>query len=98
MRYPPFASLIRVVCSAREPGPETAAAAAVAQRLNAPELSVLGPAPLFRLKGRERAQLIVKAPAGDRAAAVRAVRRAVESVAADKSHRGAAYSVDVDPQ
>jgi primosomal protein N' (replication factor Y) len=98
LRYPPFASLIRVVCSARELGPEASAAAAVAERLAPAGLSVLGPAPLFRLKGRERAQLIVKAPAGDRAAAVRAVRRAVESVSSDKAHRGAAYSVDVDPQ
>jgi primosomal protein N' (replication factor Y) (superfamily II helicase) len=98
LRYPPFASLIRVVCSAREPGPEAAAAAAVAERLAPAGLSVLGPAPLFRLKGRERAQMIVKAPAGDRAAAVRAVRRAVEAVSSDKAHRGAAYSVDVDPQ
>ena len=41
---------------------------------------MLGPAPLFRLKGRERAQLVVKA--SDRArAAVRAVREAVEAVA-----------------
>ena len=98
LRYPPYASLIRVVCSAREPGPEASAAAAIASRLDLPELSVLGPAPLFRLKGRERAQLIVKAPVDDRAAAVRAVRRAVEAVSADKEHRGASYSVDVDPQ
>jgi primosomal protein N' (replication factor Y) len=98
LRYPPFASLIRVVCSAREAGPEARAAAAVAERLELPGLSVLGPAPLFRLKGRERSQLMVKAPAADRAAAVRAVRRAVDAVASDKQHRGAAYSVDVDPQ
>ena len=98
LRYPPFAHLIRIVCSAREPGPEARAAAAVAERLAPAGLSVLGPAPLFRLKGRERAQLMVKAPAGERAAAVRAVRRAVESVSSDAQHRGAAYSVDVDPQ
>jgi primosomal protein N' (replication factor Y) len=98
LRYPPYASLIRVVCSAREAGPEVSAAAAVAERLDLPGLSVLGPAPLFRLKGRERSQLMVKAPAADRAAAVRAVRRAVEAVSGDKAHRGASYSVDVDPQ
>jgi primosomal protein N' (replication factor Y) len=98
LRYPPYASLIRVVCSAREPGPEAGAAAAIASRVDLPGVSVLGPAPLFRLKGRERAQLIVKAPVDERAAAVRAVRRAVEAVSADKAHRGASYSVDVDPQ
>ena len=98
--YPPFAHLVRVVCSAREPGPETAAAQAVRERLAVPEAAVLGPAPLFRLKGRERAQLLVKAPASDRsrAAAVRAVRRAVEAVAGDRSLGGASFAVDVDPQ
>jgi primosomal protein N' (replication factor Y) len=98
LRYPPFSSLVRVVCSAREPGPEAFAAAAIAARLDAAGVPVLGPAPLFRLKGRERAQLIVKAPLAERAAAVRAVRRAVETVSGDKAHRGATYSVDVDPQ
>jgi primosomal protein N' (replication factor Y) len=57
---------------------------------------VLGPAPLFRLRGRERSQLVVKA--GDRAAAVRAVGEAVAAVAADRAHRRAQFSVDVDPQ
>jgi primosomal protein N' (replication factor Y) len=98
LRYPPFAHLIRVVCSAREAGPEARAAAAVAERLGLPEATVLGPARLFRLKGRERSQLLIKAGASDRAAAVRAVRHAVESVSADKAHRDATYSVDVDPQ
>jgi primosomal protein N' (replication factor Y) len=98
LRYPPFGHLIRVVCSAREAGPEARAAGAVAERLALPSASVLGPAPLFRLKGRERSQLLVKVPAGERAAAVRAVRQAVESVSADRAHRDASYSVDVDPQ
>jgi primosomal protein N' (replication factor Y) (superfamily II helicase) len=100
--YPPFAQLVRVVCASREPGPEAAAAAALRERIAAANAGVrlLGPAPLFRLKGRERAQLLVKAPpdGAPRAAAVRAVRHAVEAVSADRSHRGVAFSVDVDPQ
>jgi primosomal protein N' (replication factor Y) len=97
LRYPPFSHLIRIVCSA----PELAAVRGAAQALRA-ELGdvagaqVLGPAPLFRLRGRERAQLVIKA--SDRAAAVRAAGAAVDAVAADRSHRGVAYSVDVDPQ
>ena len=100
LRYPPFAHLIRLVCSAREPGPEMDAAEAVHERLAPPGAAVLGPAPLFRLKGRERAQLLVKAPAGEdsRAAAVRSVRRAVEAVAGDRTRGGVSFSVDVDPQ
>ncbi|MFL5886261.1 MAG: primosomal protein N' [Thermoleophilaceae bacterium] len=96
LSYPPYSSLIRIVCSAGEPGPETAAATAIRTRLDEPGLSVLGPARLFRLKGRERAQLLVKS--GSRGPAIAAVRRAVEAVAADRAHRDAAFSVDVDPQ
>jgi primosomal protein N' (replication factor Y) len=98
LRYPPFGHLIRVVCSADEPGPETAAAEAVVERLELPDATVLGPAPLFRRQGRERSQLLVKAPVRGRAGAVHAVRRAVESAAADKRLKGASISVDVDPQ
>jgi primosomal protein N' (replication factor Y) len=66
----------------------------------APGARLLGPAPLFRLKGRERSQLLVKAPAtgAERMSAVRAVRHAVEAVSEAKEHRGVAFSVDVDPQ
>ena len=97
LRYPPFSHLVRIVCSA----PELAAVRAAAQALrralgDVPTAQVLGPAPLFRLRGRERAQLVIKA--GDRARAVRAAGAAVDEVAADRSRRGVAYSVDVDPQ
>ena len=93
LRYPPFSTLIRVVCSAEEPGPAHAAAAAIRERLT---VTALGPAPLFRLRGRERSQLVVKA--ADRAAATREVDAAVRAVAGAKEHRLAAFSVDVDPQ
>ena len=94
LSYPPFATLIRVVCSSEAPGPELEAAEAVKERIDG--IPVLGPAPLFRLKGRERAQLVVKV--AERAPAVRAVREAVEAVAAEHSRRGVNFTVDVDPQ
>jgi primosomal protein N' (replication factor Y) len=94
--YPPFAHLIRIVCSSPEPGIAATAAAAVRARLDPPHADVLGPAPLFRLRGRERSQVVVKGR--DRGAAVRAAGAAVAAVAADRAHRGAAFSVDVDPQ
>jgi len=94
LSYPPFATLIRVVCSSEELGPESAAAEAIRDRIDVG--TVLGPAPLFRLKGRERAQLVVKA--ADRAAAVRSVRAAVEEVASGRSRSGVNFAVDVDPQ
>jgi primosomal protein N' (replication factor Y) len=98
--YPPFSTLIRVVCLSREPGPEVAAAMAVRERFESPGATALGPASLFRLKGLDRAQVLVKAPAdpAGRAAAVREVRRAVESLVGEKEHRGVGWSVDVDPQ
>ena len=67
--YPPHGHLIRVVCASREQGPEAEAAAAVRELAELYGAPVLGPAPLFRRKGWERAQLVVKsagARAGDR--------------------------------
>jgi primosomal protein N' (replication factor Y) (superfamily II helicase) len=96
LRYPPFGNLIRIVCLSEEPGLEVEAATALRELIALEGAQILGPAPLFRLQGRERSQLVVKAE--DRSAAVRAVRQAVEQVAADRRHKGVALSVDVDPQ
>jgi primosomal protein N' (replication factor Y) len=97
LRYPPFADLIRVVCSAQAPAPARAAAGAVAGALaGLPGTEVLGPAPLFRLRGRDRFQVVVKT--AERAAAVSATGAAVEAAARDRAHREVAFSVDVDPQ
>jgi primosomal protein N' (replication factor Y) len=95
--YPPFADLIRVVCSAEDGAPARAAAGMVAAGVQGvPRTEVLGPAPLFRLRGRERFQVVVKT--GARADAVRATGAAVEAAARDRAHRDVAFSVDVDPQ
>ena len=96
LRYPPFAHLIRVVCSASEADLAMRAAAAVAGRARLPDASLLGPAPLFRLRGRERSQLMVKA--ADRAGAVAAIGEAVAAAASLAECGGAHFSVDVDPQ
>ena len=96
--YPPFGRLVRVVCSCAEPGPERAAATAIRDGVSSRsggEVTVLGPAKLFRLKGRERAQLLIKAP--ETSPAVGAVRAAVDAAAREGAHRGVAFSVDVDP-
>jgi primosomal protein N' (replication factor Y) len=95
--YPPFADLIRVVLAADAPAPPRHAAEVVAAAVaRAHDATVLGPAPLFRLRGRHRFQVVVKAH--DRRAAVAAVRVAVEHAARDRAHRAVAFSVDVDPQ
>jgi primosomal protein N' (replication factor Y) len=97
LAYPPFAELIRVVTSAAAVEPARAAAAAVMQGVGLlPATEVLGPAPLFRLRGRERFQVVVKTT--ERAQAVAATGAAVEAAARDRAHREVSFSVDVDPQ
>jgi len=96
LSYPPFSSLIRIVCSAVEAADAQAVAAALRQRIAPPGAVVLGPAPLFALRGRARTQLVVKAT--DRALAIRAVGAAVDGVARSARKRSVNVSVDVDPQ
>jgi primosomal protein N' (replication factor Y) len=88
--YPPFASLIRIVCSAETQAPAFEAATAIARRVR--HATVLGPAPLFRLRNRERAQLLLKTT--ERRRAVASVGAAVDAVRV----KGVYLSVDVDPQ
>jgi primosomal protein N' (replication factor Y) len=105
LRYPPYSHLIRIVCSAEgetETAQARARAAAGAVRSGLPERTggegegVLGPAALFRLRGRERQVLLLKAV--QRRAAAAAVARAVAGAAAAQEHRGVHFGVDVDPQ
>jgi primosomal protein N' (replication factor Y) len=90
--YPPFGDLIRIVCSSERDGIALAAARTLRERIAIDGATVLGPAPLFRLRGRERAQILIKA--SDRAAAIAGVGAAVAGGVA----RDVAVSVDVDPQ
>ena len=96
LRYPPFGSLIRVVCSALEAPDALAVATRMHGLIARGGETVLGPAPLFRLRGRSRSQLVIKCAA--RQAAVRAVGAAVDECAGDAVKRGVNVSVDVDPQ
>jgi primosomal protein N' (replication factor Y) len=96
LSYPPFSSLIRVVCSAEDAGEAGEVAGRIHDEIKAPGAVILGPAPLFRLRGRARSQLVIKAQ--ERAAAIAAVGSAVERIAPGAARRGASVSVDVDPQ
>jgi len=96
LSYPPFSTLIRVICAAREIDAAFAAAAALRRAIDPPEAVVLGPARLFALRGRARAQLVIKA--GQRRAAIDAVGGAVDALASSREARGVSISVDVDPQ
>jgi primosomal protein N' (replication factor Y) len=101
LRYPPFSHLIEVGLSS----PDVAALDAAAERLREaiashlmPGVEMLGPAPQFRVRGRERRRLLIKAPLGARTATVDAVREAVEQAAGERRLTGVALAVDVDPQ
>ena len=96
LSYPPYASLIRIVCSAPEEALASETAAAIHAGLAGIDAAVLGPAPLFRLRARARSQLVIKAQA--RQAAIDTVGRAVDRIAPGAARRGASVSVDVDPQ
>ncbi len=96
LAYPPFADLIRVVCSSADAQAPAAACAAIVERMALEHGEVLGPAPLFRLRNRWRFQIVVKTVR--RAAAVAAVGAAVEAAATTRAFRDVAFSVDVDPQ
>jgi primosomal protein N' (replication factor Y) len=98
LAYPPYSHLVRIVCSAVESRDAQAAAAAIRALLSpcSPGSDVLGPAALFRLRGRERQVLLVKA--AERRPAVAAIGEAVQRVAARREHATVNFSVDVDPQ
>jgi primosomal protein N' (replication factor Y) len=94
--YPPFATLIRVVCGCEDPGEALAVATRLRALIEPAGGTVLGPAPLFRLRGRSRSQLVIKCR--DRMAMVRALGAAVDVCASDAVRRGVSVSIDVDPQ
>jgi primosomal protein N' (replication factor Y) (superfamily II helicase) len=99
LRYPPFSHLIEIGLNSGEEEPLDAAAEAlwalVEERLGS-EAELLGPAPLFRRRGRHRRRLLVKSI--DRTAAVAAVRDAVTAAVEGRALREVAVSVDVNPQ
>ena len=96
LNYPPYATLIRVVCGAEDERLAGETAAAIAAQIATLDGAVLGPAPLFRLRGRARSQLVIKT--AERYATIDAVGAAVDEIAPGAARRGASVSVDVDPQ
>ena len=99
LRYPPFSHLARIEVSGADEHRAVTAASRVAERLaklTPDDAELLGPAPRFRLRGRHRRQVLVKAQR--RQPAVEAIREAVDAAASARELREVAISVDVDPQ
>jgi primosomal protein N' (replication factor Y) (superfamily II helicase) len=99
LRYPPFSHLIEVaLAGADEERVERSAETVrelIADRLSADD-DLLGPAPLFRLRGKHRRRLVIKSER--RHETVAAVRDSVAAAVRDRALRELAISVDVDPQ
>ena len=92
--YPPFGHLIAIVASGSDAAAPERLLRELSRRLKGAEL--LGPAPLLRLRGRHRAQLVVKT---DHPRALAAVAGQVLAAAAPAMRKaGVNAVVDVDPQ
>ncbi len=101
--YPPFRHLVRILVSGREEEAPVQALAELKAALLEPRPGppargdvLLGPAPLFRLRGRHRAQLIAKTDR-PRQLAARAG-RLLAAAAPAMRRAGLTAVVDVDPQ
>lgn len=96
--YPPFKGLINIIFLSREEHKPMEAAAHLKSKL-APalgEAKLLGPAPLFKLKGRARGHILIKA--GDTEATLAAIGPVIEHYREPYGNRGVRIVVDVDPQ
>jgi primosomal protein N' (replication factor Y) len=99
LRYPPFSHLVEIGLAGEDEARVERSAETVrelvADRIAADD-ELLGPAPLFRLRGKHRRRLIIKSER--RHETVTAVRDAVATAVRDRALRELAISVDVDPQ
>jgi primosomal protein N' (replication factor Y) len=92
--YPPFRHLVRVLVGGSEAAPVTRALEEI--RGGLADAEILGPAPLFRLRGRHRAQLVVKTDEPRRIAG--RAGRLLAAAAPAMRRAGLTAVVDVDPQ
>jgi primosomal protein N' (replication factor Y) len=94
--YPPFSNLVTLVVSGPDRESPLRALVELREALRVPGVSLLGPAPLLRLRGRHRAQLLAKT-SSPRAFASRAA-KLLAAAAPAMRRDGLAVVVDVDPQ
>jgi primosomal protein N' (replication factor Y) (superfamily II helicase) len=94
--YPPFSHLVSIVVSGAGSAAPLRALGELKEALQGADVRLIGPAPLLRLRGRQRAQLVAKTTK-PRAFASRTA--ALLAAAAPAMRRdGLAVVVDVDPQ
>lgn len=99
LRYPPFSHLIGIMLAGVEEARLVRAAAELRGRLAAglpDDAELLGPALMFRARGRHRRRFMIKAV--ERAPAVAVVGEVVSRLAASGHFKQIAVTVDVSPQ
>jgi primosomal protein N' (replication factor Y) len=94
--YPPFGHLVRLRTSSPDLARAQGAAEALVRAIDLPGARLLGPIPLFKRQGLERAQIELKGI--EREPIVAAVRDALRLVAVSPAGRDVKFAVDVDPQ
>ncbi|HEV8462763.1 MAG TPA: primosomal protein N' [Gaiellaceae bacterium] len=94
LEYPPFAHLVRILVTGPEPESVTRALEELKAGIQGAEL--LGPAPLLRLRGKHRAQLVAKTNHPRRIASQAA--RLLSAAAPNMRRAKLTAVVDVDPQ
>ena len=92
--YPPFAHIVRILVAG--PAPEPVQRVLEELRAGIEGAELLGPAPLLRLRGRHRAQLVAKTAQPRRLATQAA--RLLSAAAPAMRRAGLTAVVDVDPQ
>lgn len=92
--YPPFRHLVRIVASGRDPAQTMRLLEEIRNGVSGEEL--IGPAPLLRLRGRHRAQLVAKSERPGRVASQAARLLAAAAPAMRRAELSAV--IDVDPQ
>jgi primosomal protein N' (replication factor Y) (superfamily II helicase) len=95
--YPPYTELIRLLTSSPDAAKAQAAARHLVERLGTffPAVELHGPAPLPRLRGRHRWQVMVAARQGERSRTI--IGKALEQLEEPYRRRGVTLLVDVDP-
>jgi len=94
--YPPYRHLVSLVVSGGDAAAPAQALAELREALGGSGARLLGPAPLLRLRGRHRAQLVAKTTSPRRLAAKAAA--VLAAAAPAMRRRGLQAVVDVDPQ
>jgi primosomal protein N' (replication factor Y) (superfamily II helicase) len=94
--YPPYRHLVSLVVSGGDPTAPMQALSELRDALRGSGARLLGPAPLLRLRGRHRAQLVAKTTSPRRLATKAAA--VLAAAAPAMRRRGLQAVVDVDPQ